>query len=454
MGADRDHVVLRNKENDLEIFGELEMDGEGCRVAGIVPRLTRDNYFQFRPEELHGVSTSRGSIWLERVSISSSVYGNGPRPSTVNLAAFTAYWGDFDPRATPIQRISLPLHDLLQLSDVELTNRSICHEDRTHVSRSKIQPPSTVLLETGEFTIAIEYLSTIGDDVTYRQALFITFKVPVAYHRATMLIDTVVALIFLLTDSIMSTSTKTFYTDTHQMAHQWKAGGTDRRIEDWRDWLEPPGKIVELLRKMLASWLREIPDEREVLRINKFFAAANPSVYIETGFLSYCQCFEDLTRRRRPMRAMEKGHFDQSVLAPLKVVITTLKAAGTIDKDLAGRLSWSIKQANDIPLKLRLAGAFESEPWWRKHLREYVSDIFERVESRRNNLSHGNPLGSILNQNEANAVHLEREFMFLHCVGEILFLGGLAEGEVNKLVQKSKTVSHIQWLAAKLHPRS
>src|SRR5450432_2219935 len=170
--ATRDYVALHDPDHVVNIFGELIVGVDCCRVSGIATGLNEANYQTFHPAELHGTSEKRGRVWLERIVLeqisnaSRSRPKKGAKPTTISAKALNAYWGDFDPRKNLIKRGSLSLNQLQRLSSERLTEHS--HEDGTHVSRATTRMVSVELFGSDEYTLSIDYLPSIGDEVTYK----------------------------------------------------------------------------------------------------------------------------------------------------------------------------------------------------------------------------------------------------------------------------------------------
>lgn len=442
--AKREHIALHDRAQSVEIFGDLVINENGCRVAGIANGLTEGNYLEFRPTELDGISSERGQIWLERIfNVSRTVSGEGKRPSTVTFKALTAYWGGFDTRETLIERASISLEKLESLSTEKLTETSFSNEDNTFLSRSRLRATPFELFKNDEITLSIDYMSSIGHSVTHEQILFATFNQPATLERVNCLFDMVMPLILLLTQSRFPESIRSFYT-SKSTAYQWRAESMTSEIRDPYHWLQNPGSILSTLQEMLPSWIRNLAQERALSPVNTYLSASAPSVYLESRFLSYCQCFEELSRRRFPGMPMPSEEFERRVVEPLKSAFESLKEAG-IEKSLRRKLLWSIKQTNGFSLKERMARTFDVLPSWLIEAMEFDKDIFGRIEKRRNQLSYGNPEGVILSPKEAERLNTESSVISLHCLAEILFLGGLDEAQVTSMVDASETASDIQW---------
>ena len=156
--------------------------------------------------------------------------------------------------------------------------------------------------------------------------------------------------------------------------------------------------------------------------------------------------FEDLNGRRRPMpRLLDAEVFRSEIVEALSPVVN-----GLGNRRIRRRLLDTIEDANRPTLEDRLTTAFATPPVWLTRVQDHMRYILGHITKRRNQLSHGDPLGAVLNQLDGEIINVEIDLIFLFCLTELLLLANISESEAVALARSSEQATLASWRAGKI----
>lgn len=212
-------------------------------------------------------------------------------------------------------------------------------------------------------------------------------------------------------------------------------------------WLVGPKEILPFFRKHIGSWLDSTKAPADLTLIKSVMHSRRPGSTIEGQFLSCCQSFEELSRRRTGRDKFDPSEFTK-VRDSVLEFIDKMETKGEIKRKIKN----AIKNSNSLTLSDRIRGAFKGKPYWKHEAKSKYKDIEGHIEKKRNELSHGNPTGFVQSQSDADLLFILRDYIFLHFLGETLILAGVDESQIGTLVSRSASCRNLLHALKRVKP--
>lgn len=446
-------VKLYDRQSKLVIVGKLSVLNDGtAKVIGTADGITTKNYLQIRPTNLDGPTGSAGNVWLKNVyRFSPTVKLNDSFPALVNLRAIHLYMGGFDPADGKIRAAYAPLTPLATLSGFRpFISRT--DAERNIVRTYKIGGQPADVLDNKELKIRVEQLANIGDQIEYEQNLALYFTSGISGDAAIRLTDSALLFIALLTQSNVLDRSVDFIDETGKSTREVREAKQKTRHAGSHEWLVEHDAMVSFLKDHFDTWMRALATEENYLLARWFNTAAHRERTSESKFLLYCQCFEELNRRRIGDLKHDKSDFEL-IVSQLAEKISTLKAPW-LNGEMKSRLRASIRSANTWKLSDRIKETMNLVPGTNSSINSYASDMRFKIERRRNKLSHGNVGGSPLGQEEYEKFLLELSVIRVMCLTEILLLASVKPADLDDFVRRDVEMRNFNWRASRIRERS
>jgi hypothetical protein len=452
-GTNENLVRLIDPASGIVISGRLEFLSDGtAEVKGVAEGLTVENYQEIRPSDVRGQSLRWGGVWLSRIyNFQPSISSDPSLPAIVRLRAIETYLGDFDPRESQIHGVRSSLGDLASLfhfrpyTNQEIVNRSLT---RTY----KLSEPPLTLFEGDGIEISLEHLINFGEQVTYKQMLCAEFKNGIAAKLASDQFDSACLLISVLTQSYVVPRTIKYVNSDAKFATEKRALRRRPTPLDPYDWLTDQDGIIALLRKGLVSWMKALAAAELRVLVQWFMTAAHATRTVESKFLLFCQCFEELNRMRIGRCQFDEEVFKSDIEGPMLKAVQSLDATW-VTSDMRGRLRAAVKGANDWRLRDRIEQTLNKLPRLKQTVKRGINDIRMRLERRRNALSHGDPLGGVTDQADHDCLLQEISVIRALCLAELLMIAGIEDQEADQLVLQDTEMKLFSWRVSQTSAR-
>jgi hypothetical protein len=441
MGAGRDNQVrLVDALTGIVISGRLRFLSSGvAEVKGIADGLTLANYLSIRPTTLTGFSPQWGGVWLGRVfRFEPRVSFEPSIPTVVRLRAIETFIGSFDPRQATIYRVEATLGRLSSLVHFQLIEKQEIL-DRSVARHYKFCEPALSLYADENVEITLVHSITIATQVSYKQLLAAEFKLGTTQTLAIKLLDSVFLLVAILTQSKVIPRSVSYIDSNRQRSRERRALSIPKKLLHPHEWLVDKDEMVPLLRRVLGTWLKALAAAEYYLVVQWFITAAHSTRTVESRFLLFSQCFEELNRRRIGQVQFDIETYRDDVIVPLQDKIDSLKAAW-IRSDFRSRLGAAVRSANDWRFRDRIKQTMNLLPRFTQFVKEGNEDIRMRLELRRNTLSHGDPQGAVMLESDFDQLLKETSVVRALCVAELLLLAGIENDLVDRLVLRDEEI--------------
>jgi hypothetical protein len=440
----KEFVVLKDPKSRLWVRGTLIDTDEGCIIDGVTQGIDFDNYMIVRPKELRGKSSERGLLWVDGIfSFAPHVTVRGQKPNTVRLKAMRVFSGAFDPRIGTVSETRIDISHVAGLGKPKLVSAQYSNGQLTQTF--DVDFVRRTLYDRNGCQICLDSSASVGETISSHQSLSILFAKPVPQTIAVDLLDRIVALLSILTNSSVSPRHIEFRRKKRS-AFQWNAASIPDVVSDPYEWLTQPERVADTMERMLPDWLANFAEQRPFSTLKTLLATWHGNHYLEWEFLSFCQCFESLNARRMPTTATDERQFTQRI-APVIAAIKELREHGA-NSEFRRKLEYVVNEANRLSLKIRIDRALRPPPYWLTDVLRHRPGLLTAIEQRRNRLSHGNPDGAVLSSADADAIRVESAVMALSCLVETLLLGGLDYDECVRLAAASPIARDLHRRAA------
>lgn len=432
--GDREYVRIPIDDIGITLFGDIKRRRDGQAVFnGIAHGLTNQNHQGLRRHlQLHGYSNKHGRIWLRDLIFRQMfISGDDSAPSAIQLLARTAYMGDFDPRSAPIERVTAELPTSHWLSDRTIKQRQFDRSTNSHIITAPIQVEPIKLFTDGHLALELNHFGSFDEHVNFRETISVEFQNGGTSEDADLAMDGLCLLVAVLTQARCWPMERTYWrfeSTEHERARRF-TWMEKQKPTPFTDWLMLPGAIVEAVQRMLPDWIKAIKDPQVGTLIRHFVTATNKNGYIEEKFLALCQCFEGLNKARLDNEPASS----RCDIGVLKEINEKAKSLG-LNSDFRRKIKKSFEDAAKMTLEDRLRKVFNASPLCIQQVMEKHPRILEEVAKRRNQLSHGSTDGAIKTQEEFNRLLTETAVIRVHCLAEILFLGGISAEAAESIV--------------------
>lgn len=442
-GASREMAKFLCPELGISCYGVLVRTKFGAKFKGIADGLNVENQRAFtRLGELRGSASQSGPVWVSQLIFrNAEIIVDGTRPSSVEIDAGVVISGEFDPRERLVNSVSASLPLSHWLIEDRFVRSTVEHESNAIVSKAPIRNEPIVLAIADGAEVRLEYPSTIGRNVSYRERLLVHFSEPVSSDRADAILDATLLLISVITQVECRPASRDYVAETGGRVERAtrRTRESNSQLRQFSDWLAWPGRIANLLGRMLPSWICSVREQQVCTMVKQFVSTIDEKGFVENTFLSYCQSFEGLNRHRTgDDRA--SAEIDERLTESL---LEKAKELGMNSK-LRRRLQKAIRDASSRTLEDRLARVFDPQPQCVVDKLVSRPNLFAEVAARRNQLSHGSAEGIVQDAEDFARLKVESVVVRVLCLAEVLKLGGLPDEDVKQLLGVDSRMKHCR----------
>lgn len=439
---ENEFVKLQASELGINLYGELRRKpGEEFCVTGIISGVDDSNVNTLMDTmHISGESNKYNYISLEHVFYRSiNIRYGGTYVDTFRLVSSELYEGDFDPRSKTINHASFELPTSHWLSDRRLPQYDIDHHDRKFILRGEIQPTPISIYSDRDISISIEYRGSFGASIEYNEVIVIESKCGAEIETIDFYTDAICIFVSVLTQAKCWPSKVKYICETNKDVQSAYKEGVHSTLNKTHhaEWLIEPGKIIDVIISSFPAWIKSLEDPAKMHLAKVFVNSANKDGYIEDRFLRLCHCFEGLNS----LHAGDSLNEINITPEMRKTMDDCAKNSG-LNSAIRRKMLRSIDDLNKPNLDTRFYKLFDTKPHSIKFILDTRQNIFEEIQSRRNQLSHGSSTAAIRSQPEFESFHTEEIVARVYALSEILLLAGLPKSEISRIVNLDIELRH------------
>jgi hypothetical protein len=336
--------------------------------------------------------------------------------------------------------LSIALPTSIWLSDRRIKDQRVDHSTKSMVVTAPLQTESIGLFSDENCAIKIDHLGSFGEQIDYRETISVEFKNEGTSEDADLLLDALCLLVSVITQARCWPPKRNYYKHDGDFQEARRHSWIDKQNPTtFYDWLELPGKIIDLIRQILPGWICAVRNPRAGMLIRHFVTAANNNGYAETAFLAFCQCFEGLNTQRI-------GDYAATPACDAQIMSQINDAAKNLGLNSAfrRRVRKAFEDAMKLTLEERLKNTLPNTPFCIQEVMRSRPNIYAEIARRRNQLSHGSTNGIIRTQADFEQLLTETAVLRALCLAEVLLLAGMQADQVAEMIRSDIKMKYLR----------